>query len=555
MMEIKTVWLKPSSSKTGRDHLGTQGPCINIYGQLLPGITNVTDRARYYSFYPWLLWGWHQHYKNPTWNFIIERFRRAECLFTLIAARHSRKKREPEDLHGISMVGRNTLTPLLDILEKGESIKLSQYATLDDGSKDRYFKNKLGGLGQYYAGPLLQLSILGGNSKSGFQCTRERGEVLAEAFDGGVDRKLFFRTVDDDTVALDILDALYAFCPCQLKHNHREQSSLVDLFFDRKNIFSASGLKRRQTLCLYLDLIKNLENQNVLFDHHVFRKCVYTGCLPDGKSWDISQGLQKIQDSWRIFQKNELLSIALQGVFWVGLNAIEEQQSKQNRFSSIESFAKWFVQSANLKKVVGKDLSKPFSSVLSDARQTLPAINKLMHPLHEMFMAQEIIQRCTTKARNNNPGEIIRLALRILTNIILRDGAPTNPYGNMLLPEDYLWYYPINLVNFTRYSYKMLPKMKLSEVIIFLIADWGIENHFRVAMRKLRYDQRDTFQVRPTDNGLEWERSPEPIYTNPRFVQGVRMLWDLNAIEPINGKRCFQLTNLGRTLLEESLEY
>ena len=29
---------------------GSQAPCVLIYSQLLPGITNVTDRARYYSF-------------------------------------------------------------------------------------------------------------------------------------------------------------------------------------------------------------------------------------------------------------------------------------------------------------------------------------------------------------------------------------------------------------------------------------------------------------------------------------------------------------------------
>lgn len=101
-----------------------QGPCINIYGQLLPGITNVTDRARYYSFYPWFFWFGDKNYPNPTWDFIIDRFRRADCLFTLIAARHSKKLNEGEDLHGISMVGRDTLVPVLDVLEKGEAINL-----------------------------------------------------------------------------------------------------------------------------------------------------------------------------------------------------------------------------------------------------------------------------------------------------------------------------------------------------------------------------------------------------------------------------------------------
>lgn len=554
-MEIQTAWLKPTSSKTGRDHLGIQGPCINIYGQLLPGITNVTDRARYYSFYPWFLWACRQQYPNPTWDFIIERFRRADCLFTLIAARHSQKKNEPEGHHGIGTVGWRTLSPLIDNLVNGVSIKLSKYTTFDD-SKDRYFKNPLGGLGQYYVGPLIEFGILGGNSKSGFQCDRKKGGTLAEAFNDGVNRALFFKTLENDEVTLELLDALYAFCPCQLKHNSKEQTCLIDLFFAQETFLDTSaGLKRRQTLCLYLNLIKNLETQNVSFDHHVFRSCVYTGYLPDGEPWNLDQGLQRVQDSWRVFQKNELLSIALQGVFWVGLCTLEEQQREQKRFPSIESFAEWFVQSVSLKAAVGENLSKPFSSVLADARRTLPEINNFQHPFHEMSMAAEIIQRSRVKTSEHNPAEIIPLSLGILTNIILRDGASPNPYGNIELPDDYAWYYPINLTSLAQYSTARWLDMTLSEVIVFLIGHWGFENHFRVAMRKLRYDQRDTFQVRPTDNGLEWKASPEPVYTNPRFVQGVRMLWDIDAIEPVNGDRCFQLTDLGRSLLKEFCEH
>src|SRR4051795_12310397 len=73
----------------GLDHLAVQAPCINIYGRLLPGITNVTDRARYYSFYPWLIWSFDQAGFTLYDNDFIERFRRADCLFSLIAERHA----------------------------------------------------------------------------------------------------------------------------------------------------------------------------------------------------------------------------------------------------------------------------------------------------------------------------------------------------------------------------------------------------------------------------------------------------------------------------------
>ena len=46
-------WVEPAKPIRRLDHLGVQVPGIVLYAQLLPDITNVTDRARYYSFHPW----------------------------------------------------------------------------------------------------------------------------------------------------------------------------------------------------------------------------------------------------------------------------------------------------------------------------------------------------------------------------------------------------------------------------------------------------------------------------------------------------------------------
>ena len=45
-------WVEPAKPIRRLDHLGVQVPGIVLYAQLLPDITNVTDRARYYSFHP-----------------------------------------------------------------------------------------------------------------------------------------------------------------------------------------------------------------------------------------------------------------------------------------------------------------------------------------------------------------------------------------------------------------------------------------------------------------------------------------------------------------------
>lgn len=39
----------------GLDHLGIELVSVNLYQAMLPGITNVTERARYYAFYPWTM--------------------------------------------------------------------------------------------------------------------------------------------------------------------------------------------------------------------------------------------------------------------------------------------------------------------------------------------------------------------------------------------------------------------------------------------------------------------------------------------------------------------
>ena len=88
-MDISTSWVKPPTAIGGLDHLAVQAPGINLYGKMLPGITNVTDRARYYSFYPWVVRSLKKrgHVDGDTF---IDLFSKADCLFTLIAERHAK---------------------------------------------------------------------------------------------------------------------------------------------------------------------------------------------------------------------------------------------------------------------------------------------------------------------------------------------------------------------------------------------------------------------------------------------------------------------------------
>lgn len=111
MAAAETVaWVKPPDPLRGLDHLGVQVPCIALYGQLFPGITNVTDRARYYSFQPSVVWAFERRYRDHSVDEFRRVLRRAECLFALIAIRHARVVGDNDDgLHGRAMVGHDKL--------------------------------------------------------------------------------------------------------------------------------------------------------------------------------------------------------------------------------------------------------------------------------------------------------------------------------------------------------------------------------------------------------------------------------------------------------------
>ncbi|QFG38447.1 hypothetical protein BDE18_0250 [Paracoccus pantotrophus] len=71
----------------GLDPLGMQRPIEAIYQSLLPGISTITLRFRYYSFFVWMLEVYAREQGNTDPVAFRAFQRRCETLFALIAAR------------------------------------------------------------------------------------------------------------------------------------------------------------------------------------------------------------------------------------------------------------------------------------------------------------------------------------------------------------------------------------------------------------------------------------------------------------------------------------
>ena len=73
-------------NRSGLDPLGMQNSSINLYQRLVPGISNVTLRMRYYGLYAWLAAVYARDSGRSTdpenWKKFV---RRAEALYALAA--------------------------------------------------------------------------------------------------------------------------------------------------------------------------------------------------------------------------------------------------------------------------------------------------------------------------------------------------------------------------------------------------------------------------------------------------------------------------------------
>jgi hypothetical protein len=536
-------WVAPAKPIRGLDHLGVQGPCIALYAQLLPGITNVTDRARYYSFYPWLIRSFEQRYRDHSIDVFRRVLRRAECLFALVAIRHARlAPDQDEGLHGAGMVGR---LALLRIPEDVKSFNLDDYAGLE--APNRYFLNKLGGLGQYYFGPLRDLRVVdyasqGEDAVPGYD--KVRGAALADAFGAAVPEDDFFRLLEKSHMQWSDLDPLSDFCPCALQRSRVERSLLLDLFLVRSDAYRFSEAdSRRASLALILDFLSRTPQVEGYAAESVFRAATYSQALPDRAKWDVEARLVTVRQRWATYQQNELFSLALQALFSATLASIKFRHSGRLRTAGDAADV-----CADLLLTTGRFRKRLVSDVISDLKLTLPPLDAWQDESHEMQRGWRILD---TEVNDRTLAGLVEESVQVLLLMLAR-GIEANPYGEFEFDPDYFGPQELHLLSFGRAWASIWANLTIDEWVRWLAVHWGINRHLSVALRKLRGERRDTFRIRPLEEELRVVEVPRPAATIPRLGKAFQILRDL-GLTGLDDEGWPRLTVSGRKELEACL--
>jgi len=548
-MAMRTTWVSPAKEITGRDHLAVQAISEHLFTEMLPGLTNVTPRVRCYSFYAWFVWAFDQQAKKKNAAEMVSLFRRAECLHTLIGIFHELETGD-EWSHGGGLVGRDVLVDAAQTIFDGGSAKLSHFAVLETDTGQRYFKHKLGGLGQYYLGPLKELEVLDGDAQTGLRYTKEWGFTLAGLYDSNVDRAAFFDALKADRVDASVLKALNAFCPCRLRINKKEREALVDLLFlrgigEREQKF---GEQRRTSLLALLAYAKSVTSAAPgSVDVDPFLSVAYTNALPNGATWAAPAELAPAIQGWGVYQRHELLSVAVQGLFWAALTALFDDGG---RTADSAAFATWFAD--RFADALGANPRQTsFANFVQKQQDSQPSIEDWRSPQHELGLSTALM--ATQKRKDKD--EVVSLALRILASLVARDTEQA-AYGRFDLSVRFLKTYEINLVSLRTNASGAWRSLSGREWLEWLAGRWLLNVHLRVALRKLRHQTQDSFQIVPMEDGLYVRDDPPPSqWSQPRLGSAFRFLYDLGLLkldEKVEG-RPYRLSDEGAALLDGEL--
>lgn len=315
-IEVLPDWNKPGSFSAGRDPLGLQAASVRLYTDLLPGLTNVTNRLRYFSFYCWVVRQFEltQHsLDEKKWRIFV---RRAEAVYAL--ACQIGDSDEANGMAGSAWAGKN--------IGIGKAFDFTPW-TDGPGEENQYLKAVRGNFGQFYVASMQQMGMLLDSKIRVQAVSPDHGLDLAEAFAEACPTacKKILKAIStgriDHADCIAISDEAH---PAYLDVQSTETQLLLRyLRGERADDDTASA--RRATLWNVLNIINRIGHQ----DGSDLRRELY---VQDNIGTVTNQSLAQNLTHWRAYFVNELCHISLELV----LNALTHRINETSGASADE---------------------------------------------------------------------------------------------------------------------------------------------------------------------------------------------------------------------------
>ncbi len=500
--------------KRGLDPLGMQSSSVATYQRLVPGISNVTLRMRYYGLYAWLCRHF-AHYVGDTNPKTWQRFvRRAEALYALIAVHRGGET---------GVAGTNWATAAI----AGTAAEIDFATASQPGFEGGYLKQAWGAYGAAYASQLYEIGIFAEAEGHEIPVPSDTaGDALAEAFGEAVDKvaKLFFRVHHEGRVSRSDLDQLKVLAPSEIRDGSSECECYRDLLFARQDSSRTNDAERRRTLLLLLHVADHIGNIPRPED---VRWVLYRDPELDESPFILpSAELQTHQIRWRIYQANDLIHIAYETLLKYLLDLLEAYRAGITLASLIDEAIN------NLRSATGswpQTWQQYLDETLFDSATIEEGLTETL--IREARPEGTCSTACAWQA-------VALLAVICNRTHSLREPI-RNEFGHL---DASLSHSVLTELNFL----DSMIGANFDRVLRRIFEQRIVKQHLWVALRKLRYQGDYTFLMESDDGQIRLRTKDGPVFTNPRLGPAITFLKDTFLIDEHG------LTKNGKHILAQS---
>lgn len=512
-------WAKSGNFTRGRDPLGIQNSSIAVYSTLLPGMTNLTLRLRYYGFYLWLLDKYHQLPESDGFkqNHIGQYtfVRRAELILAYLM-----KNKFPKEQ---SVIGSNFAESYLH-QEKNigfYDIKLGADKTKTTEKGSVYWDYTSGALGQYYAGSLINMGLI--NVKENFfERTAEKGKELAKAYGVSISENcglLLLKRITEGKLYRADFEILKDIALNKNVVNTTEGDFYIKMLLNNDGEKSKTALdyvseQRKQSIRLFLWIIQNTKEHKMWEN---MPQLSYLMCAVSKKE-EVSEATY----GWYYYYLNEVTHHSLETIFWGLLSEMELGNYSLQQF--LNEITEKVVNNFELKNIILQDY---IESISSEPTSVSDSLDKISNAVKKNLSVEGICLGIITllhlyKINSQNSKDISDYAVNHFLN---------NKNGNVIdVFEQYIK--KNQLLEFKEFIKKIIHKI--------------LNEHIAVAYNKMGDGEKNLLKFLIENNYLVHIETMEPNFTSPRLKTLFNFTRDLNLVDKEE-----QLTTLGENILEQ----
>ena len=488
-----------------------QRPIELVYQSLLPGISTITLRLRYYSFFAWLL---EAYADTPGVTNDYEAFRRfqrrAEALFALVCARG---KHEP-GVAGIEWANRR-----LGLVDRDNVDAMVDFGTGADPETDanlRYLRNNGGAFGGIYASQMREMGLVKmGDPGLPVPFCKEAALPLAEAYRQVIGNlaDVFLETVAAGEVTLSTLDRLAPIKPSKLTPEGPEQRELAAILFGRQASARDGDRTRRQTLLMLLRLAAKRGRPPKSEES----KWAWFGATTNKERGMASSELQPV---WALYQASDLVRLAYEILLFVALRILRNAPPNS---MSLDGVIEVVTDMAGL---TGNQSLQEWIHAQIDVSDLEHNAKTAAHAMQEALAAADDEQA-------------VRSAWSLITALSLKGKQLDRSVLQRLGSAAHFQ----SLVSEMKFIESRLD-LPVQTALAELLRERILRRHLWVASRKFRNQKAYTFLFEPDDGALRFRDFFRVSPSSPRIDQAVQFLRDAKLLDDRG------VTPLGRAELE-----